>query len=239
MAKERMINTRFWIDDYISNLDPIEKLLFLYFITNTSTDISGVYEIPLKTVAVDTGIDKEMVIKVVKRFDKDNKIKYRDGWVAVKNFIKHQKQNPKIKRGIEISMTKCPQWCIDYVYSMDSLSHSNSNLNSNSNIKSEPKDSQDIPLIIKSFEVLNPACSKFYGNTTQRKACQDLIDSYTLERVLLVVEKTLPKTNGLQFFPTITTPVQLRDKWVSLESAVRKYQNEKQTTITKNKVAFK
>lgn len=111
-----MVNTRFWIDDYISNLDPIEKLLFLYFLTNPSTDISGVYEIPIKTIAVDTGIDKEMVIKVVKRFEKDQKIKYKDGWVAIKNFIKHQKENPKVKRGIEISMTKCPQWCIDYVY---------------------------------------------------------------------------------------------------------------------------
>ena len=37
MAKTRIINTRFWIDDYTSNLDPIEKLLFLYFLTNTAT----------------------------------------------------------------------------------------------------------------------------------------------------------------------------------------------------------
>lgn len=103
---------------------------------------------------------------------------------------------------------------------------------------SEPKDSQEIPLVIKGFETINPACRKFYGNKTQRQACKDLIDSYTFDRVMIIVEKTLPRTNGLQFFPTITTPVQLRDKWATLESAVRKYQNEKKTTITKNKVAF-
>ena len=88
--------------------------------------------------------------------------------------------------------------------------------------------------IIKSFETLNPACKKMYGNPTQRKACDDLIQEYTLERVKSVIEKTLSKTNGLQFFPTITTPMQLRDKWVSLESAIRKYQadfNSKKMTI--------
>jgi len=93
--------------------------------------------------------------------------------------------------------------------------------------------SEDISLLIKSFESLNPASKKFYGNTTQRKACRFLIDTYTLERVKTIVEKTLPKTNGLQFFPTITTPLQLQDKWVALESAVRKYQSEKITNKEK------
>ena len=75
-----------------------------------------------------------------------------------------------------------------------------------------------------------------YGIPIQRKACEDLLKSYGFERVIAVIEKTLPKTNGLQFFPTITTPTQLRDKWSSLESAIRKYKDQKD--ISKNKVAF-
>lgn len=98
--------------------------------------------------------------------------------------------------------------------------------------------SEGIPELIKSFESLNPASKKFYGNINQRKACRFLIDTYTLERVQAVIEKTLPKTNGMQFFPTITTPLQLQDKWVSLESAVKKYQAEKQNIKNNNKVAF-
>lgn len=98
------------------------------------------------------------------------------------------------------------------------------------------RSSGDINLLLESFSKLNPNVKKMYGNTTQRKACDFLISEYGLERVTGVVEKTLPRTNGIQYFPTITTPVQLADKWVTLESAVRKYQAEKQTT--KNKVAF-
>lgn len=110
------------------------------------------------------------------------------------------------------------------------------------NVKNEKKDSiseinsEDINLLIKSFEKLNPASKKFYGIPAQRKACKSLIETYTLQKVLLVVEKTLPKTNGIPFFPTITTPLQLNDKWVMLESAIRKYQSEHKQL--KSNVAF-
>lgn len=96
--------------------------------------------------------------------------------------------------------------------------------------------SAEIPLLIKSFETLNPASKKFYGNTTQRKACQDLIDNYGLERVQSVVEKTLPKTNSIPYFPSITTPLQLFEKWATLESKIKQYQAEKGKI--KNSVAF-
>lgn len=89
--------------------------------------------------------------------------------------------------------------------------------------------------IIKSFEAINPACKTMYGNTTQRKACDELIDAYGFERANSVVLNTLPKTNQMEFFPTITTPAQLRDKWASLESAVLKFKGK---NIIKNKVAF-
>ena len=75
-----------------------------------------------------------------------------------------------------------------------------------------------------------------YGNTTQRKACEDLIENYGFERVKVVIEKTLPKTNTLQYFPTITTPLQLRDKWVMLENAIKRFQSESKKL--KSNVAF-
>ena len=105
-----MINTRFWDDNYTSNLDPIEKLLFLYFLTNTSTNISGVYEINVKKIANETGIDKEMVLKIVDRFTKDGKIFYVDGWIYIRNFVKNQNQrSPKVKIGIQNELKSIPK----------------------------------------------------------------------------------------------------------------------------------
>ena len=149
MSKSRVINTRFWDDNYTSNLDPIEKLMFLYFLTNTSTNISGIYEIPIKKIANETGIDKEMVLKIIDRFTKDKKIFYHEGWVCVRNFIKNQNQrSPKVIRGIEIEITAIPQVIlnkmIEYGYPMDTVSHSNSNSNSNIDIESKTKVLQTI-----------------------------------------------------------------------------------------------
>ena len=79
MAKQRYINTKMWRDNYFENLDPIEKLLFIYFLTNPDTNISGIYEIQLKIIASDTGIDKEMLLKILKRFHKDQKVYYKNG----------------------------------------------------------------------------------------------------------------------------------------------------------------
>lgn len=128
MSRSRMINTRFWDDDYTSNLDPIEKLLFLYFLSNTSTNICGVYEIPIKKVAMETGIDKEMVLKVVERFSNDGKVFYFKGWLCMKNFVKNQNQgSPQVKKGIEREITAVPKDILDYFtkmgYGIDTLSH--------------------------------------------------------------------------------------------------------------------
>ena len=87
MSKNRYINTKFWSDNYISNLDPIEKLLFLYLLTNEKTNICGLYELPLKIMAVETGIEKEMIVKILKRFQKEKKDFHFEGWLGITNFI--------------------------------------------------------------------------------------------------------------------------------------------------------
>lgn len=79
--------------------------------------------------------------------------------------------------------------------------------------------------IIKAFTEFNPACGKYYGNKTQRGACDRLIAQYGLEQVFKVIA-FLPKANAVSYLPTITTPVQLEEKWVALESGVRKQQNK-------------
>lgn len=234
MSKQRYVNTKFWTDGYISELDPIEKLLFLYFITNQQTDICGIYEVPLKTVSTDTGIEKEMVKKVLDRFERDEKMKYQNGWICIRNFIKHQSENPKIKRGIEISLEKVPQWCIAYTYSIDRQSHSNTKSNSNSNtnydldslatdepLQSNPVtklENQQIVDIIKAFETVDVKNKKFYGNKTQRQACKFLIDNYGFDETIQVISK-LPASNKISFYK-VYTPNDLVDKWQKVKDDI-------------------
>ncbi len=137
VAKQRIVNTKFWDDSYIAGLTPAEKLFFLYLITNPLTNISGVYELPLRRAAFDVGFSDDEVEKIFGRFEADGKIARFGGWVGVTNFIKHQTLNPKIKIGILQELKRAPKEVVDRV-SIDyqSLSHSNPNTNLNSNLNS-------------------------------------------------------------------------------------------------------
>jgi hypothetical protein len=79
--------------------------------------------------------------------------------------------------------------------------------------------------IIRAFEAVDPKNKLYYQNTTQRAACDFLLEEYGLEEVLKRII-VLPKTNKARHFPTITTPCQLRDKWVSLQDAVERKRSE-------------
>lgn len=160
MAKNRMVNTRFWNDGFISKLDPIEKLLFIYFITNEHTNICGIYELPLKIAAIETGIDSSMFEKILPRLK--DKIQYIDGYVCMKNFPKYQASDqPTVLKGIEIALAEIPNeilvQAIAYGYPIDRLpitpdspaKYSNPNLNSNIKKGSETKVSHPLKVIQK------------------------------------------------------------------------------------------
>ena len=137
-TKSRLVNCKFWDDKYTSNLDPIEKLLFLYFLTNPLTNLIGVYEIELRRIAFDTGIDKEMVNKIIERFSRDKKIYYFDGYIIIKNFVKFQNEgSEKIKIGIKNLFNSLPENIKKFnsgvLKGIDTLSHINTNINTNTN----------------------------------------------------------------------------------------------------------
>jgi len=119
MAKKRYINTKFWSDTYIVNLDPLERYLFLYFLTNEHTDISGIYELPLRRIAQETGLEDEMVKKIAARFENESKIIIHNSWVYIKNFNKHQVANASVKLGIKRSLSVVPPKILNFFRESD------------------------------------------------------------------------------------------------------------------------
>jgi len=256
MAQKRFINTHFWDDSYIVDLDPIEKLLFMYCLSNPLTNIAGIYEITARKIAFDTGIDKDMVLKILGRFQDDGKMVYKDDYLIIINFVKHQASNPSVEKGIARVFSELPQYIVDiydFYTNTDSLGtdcvQSGSNLtllnltklnltkpNGEETDSGEPvvekvfeKSVQGIPEVIKEFESINQQAPKWYGNKTQRKACSELIEANGLENVLKVV-RMIPETNKMDYMPVITTPHQLAQKWSSLAAALQRKKNN-QTVI--------
>ena len=92
-----------------------------------------------------------------------------------------------------------------------------------------------IPEVIKLFESVDPKNKTFYGNKTQRCASQFLLDEYGFDEIKKRIE-VLPKTNRMKYFPNITTPCQLRDKWVILDNQIQRHRSEQLSQTSK--VAF-
>lgn len=113
MAKQRIVNTKFWDDSYIASLVPIEKLVFLYLLTSPLTNISGVYELPLKRAAFDVGMEEKMIERIFAKLERDKKIVREGNWVGIVNFIKHQSTNPSIRRGIAAELQAAPKQVLD------------------------------------------------------------------------------------------------------------------------------
>lgn len=110
MATQRLVNTNFWKDTYVIDLTPTEKLLFLYFLTNPRTSLSGVYEISTREVAFDTGIPEVQVEKALVKFVADEKMYFERGWIVLRNFVRHQRFNESIRAGVYKSISLLPDW---------------------------------------------------------------------------------------------------------------------------------
>lgn len=127
MSKKTVFNTRFWEDNYVSDLDPIEKLIFIYAITTHRVSLCGIYEVPIKAMALETGIDREMIPKILTRLAKDNKLVYEDGWMCIVNYPKHQNYNKTtMVKAISREIEQIPPYLlkkfIEYGYPIDTLS---------------------------------------------------------------------------------------------------------------------
>lgn len=212
MAKQRYVNTHFWDDSYVTELDPTEKLLFLYLLTNPLTNIAGAYEIGLKRIAFDTGIDRETVLKILARFEVADRIVYRDGWVLILNFIKNQSFNPKMLSGVEEIVKCCPDWIKQRLsIAYESLSHLNLNLNRNLNPIPDGQGIAANPETVKELDTWMSEIAKLVGASSRQtladhekweKVCMKAIDDgKTLEQLLSVTRSELQRTAQTpQFF---------------------------------------
>jgi len=127
MSKNTFFHTRFWQDTYVCDLDPIEKLLFVYAITSPYLGLTGIYEVPLKHVAFETGLDKDMVVKIFTRFETEKKIIYRNGWLCVVNYPKYQRYSgEKLLIAVEKEINRVPKDILvvfeGFGYPIDTLS---------------------------------------------------------------------------------------------------------------------
>ncbi len=90
------------------------------------------------------------------------------------------------------------------------------------------KKANEVNELIDCFSDVNPSFDRFFKNKTQRGAIHNLLKIHPQEKIKRVIG-VLKQTNRVAYLPTITTPLQLEEKWASLESGLIKYKMKLQS----------
>lgn len=130
MATQRYISTSFWDDKWIRSLNPSDRYLYMYLLTNTLTNICGIYQITIDRIAYDTGYDERTLRPMLDKFKEAKKAALIDDeWMVLPSWPKHQKWDIKatIKAGIDSSLVNVPKKILNearllkYTYPIDNL----------------------------------------------------------------------------------------------------------------------
>jgi len=104
MSNYRQIHCKIWTDPWFIEREADEKLVFIYLFSNDRANLLGIYDISIKMLAYETGVDKVRVEEILSAFEAQGKI-VRDGsWMWIVNLFSYNAQNiasPKIRAHID------------------------------------------------------------------------------------------------------------------------------------------
>lgn len=109
----------------------------------------------------------------------------------------------------------------------ENKNHINNNNNPLTPLKGENK---QIAELINLFKEVNPSYGEFFKRKSQRAAIERMLQTIGYEKLHSAIT-VLRKTNGEEYAPTITSPVQLEMKLAALEAFLRKRKNKKSLII--------
>jgi hypothetical protein len=117
MAGYRQFHTKFWKDAWVIDLDPLERYLFSYLFTNEQSSISGIYELPIKIIQNETGLDLPFIKKTMQKFQDAKKVFYRDNIVWVVKMMQHHKNaSPKTMTKVNNDISWIPDCDVKTAY---------------------------------------------------------------------------------------------------------------------------
>ncbi len=123
MGINRIVNTDFWTDEKVlDNFSVEDKYFWLYLLTNPQTKQLGIYKLPIKIIAFQTGYSVETVKVLLDRFDRVYsviKYNYETQEVAILNYLKWSiiRGGKPVEDCIKSDMEKVKdKTLIDFVY---------------------------------------------------------------------------------------------------------------------------
>lgn len=237
LAQKRMFDRAIIDTDRFMDLSMSMK--GLYFLLGMEADDEG-FVSPKKVLRIHGGSEDDLKVLIAKKF----LIPFDSGVVVITDWNKNNWLDNRRIRPTEyqrekkkLLLTENKEYVLSNGLASARLEERSIEENSIENGEATAPQSQS-PIVIKSFELIDMKNKRYYGNTTQRKACDFLIEEYGLDTVIHVIENVLPLTNQRPRFefPHISTPHQLMEHWVKVKDGIKTKKQEVEKL--QNQVAF-
>ena len=155
MANYRQIHVSIWKDEWFLDLEPEEKLLFIYLFSNESTSLAGIYRIPMKVIAFETGLSATFIESTLQKFHVADKVHYENGVVWVVNMRQyHETRSTKVQTRIENDIASIPD-CdlkIRYLYGMDTQTQLKEEEDEEEKEEEKKNSDDDFAIVVKAYE---------------------------------------------------------------------------------------
>lgn len=120
MSTKRYFDTYFWDDPWVDTLPPIEKLVFLYFLTTPFANIAGIYELTDKAIVKHTKLTPQRVTSIMARFKADKKVYRWGNFLIMRNWPKRQNIGSNtVCIGIERILLELPLELLEFLLEID------------------------------------------------------------------------------------------------------------------------
>lgn len=199
--KTRIIHTQFWDDSYILKLSPKEKLLFVFYFTNSKCGQTPYYEISSEVTKLVTGLSLKEINDYKTRFQADRKYIFVDDWVYIVNAEKYQnykgEKNEKaydneyllipqqIKEKVNTLLKEIDSVSIVYPYPMDTTINHKSEI---INHKSEIKNTELAEKVLKWFnKAMDTNFKSYYGFKDNLDFWSKVYSEEDIKKALLVL----------------------------------------------------
>lgn len=140
--KTRIIQTKIWKDNYYGELNRVEKLLFIYLLTNEKVNLCGIYELSDREIKFDLDLNETELQEAKAHLQQDGKFIFLNGWVKIINYDKYnsytgEKNETAKEKELKLIPIELKEYPIDRVSTiLDSLNnHKSEIINKKSEIR--------------------------------------------------------------------------------------------------------
>lgn len=212
-ANRRMFSLQIVDTDAFLEMPTSSQLLYFHLVMRA--DDEGFVGSPKRILKIIGVQDDDLKILIAKRFV----LVFDSGIVVIKHWLIHNtirmdrlRKTTYQKEKNELILTENKAYTEALQPSGNQLATKCQRKISKDKISKDKLNSEQgsqINILLKEFEVVNPTIN--YGNKTQRKALEDLIEKFGYDKLLGTI-KFAVSVQGESYAPTITTPIQLKNK---------------------------